>query len=527
MDYKNPDYPSLFLSRMERLRKLRANPKIIPALKIHYRNNPIDFLADWGVTSEPRNLRRGLPVSIPFVPFPRQVEWLEWILERWKAGEPGLTEKSRDMGCSVAFMSLMATLALFHRQFTAGVGSRKQELVDRVGDPKTLFYKARAFLEHVPREFRGGWNAADKNLSSFMKIEIPHTGSTITGEAGDNIGRGGRSSIYGVDEKAFIQHQSMVDGSLSANTDCQIDLSSVNGMNEFAEKRFSGRVQVFTFHWRDDPRKDDVWYVKQQRELDPLIVAQEIDLDYHSSKLGILIPSAWVQASIDSHLKLKIMPSGERTGALDVADEGIDLNAYAGRYGIMLNHLESWSGKGGDIYKTTQKAFNISDQLNIASFRYDGDGLGAGVRGDARMINENRDGAKVEVVEFRGSGEVVSPDAFVIKGDDKRAGRTNKDFFANRKAQGWWHLRTLFQNTARAVLDGEEFNPDEIISISGALPELTKLTMELSQVTYDINTAGKVIIDKSPDGTKSPNHADAAMILYAPATPKRRGILDF
>jgi hypothetical protein len=32
--------------------------------------------------------------------------------------------------------------------------------------------------------------------------------------------------------------------------------------------------------------------------------------------------------------------------------------------------------------------------------------------------------------------------------------RLNKDFFANAKAQSWWHLRKLFRNTFRAERDG-------------------------------------------------------------------------
>jgi hypothetical protein len=34
-------------------------------------------------------------------------------------------------------------------------------------------------------------------------------------------------------------------------------LSSVNcTANAFAKKRFGGKIKVFSFHWRDDPRKD-------------------------------------------------------------------------------------------------------------------------------------------------------------------------------------------------------------------------------------------------------------------------------
>jgi hypothetical protein len=43
-----------------------------------------------------------------------------------------------------------------------------------------------------------------------------------------------------------------------------------------------------------------------------------------------------------------------------------------------------------------------------------------------------------------------------------------------------------------------------------------KLIMELSQPTFSINGVGKIVVDKQPDGTKSPNLGDATMIAYAP-----------
>ncbi|MDI5303748.1 hypothetical protein MJN76_29500, partial [Salmonella enterica subsp. enterica serovar Anatum] len=40
------------------------------------------------------------PVTIPFLLFPRQEEWIDWIMERSRNHENGLTEKSREMGLS-------------------------------------------------------------------------------------------------------------------------------------------------------------------------------------------------------------------------------------------------------------------------------------------------------------------------------------------------------------------------------------------------------------------------------------------
>lgn len=55
------------------------------------------------------------------------------------------------------------------------------------------------------------------------------------------------------------------------------------------------------------------------------------------------------------------------------------------------------------------------------------------------------------------------------------------------------------------------------------MPEIGKVIMELSQPTYEITTAGKLQIKKTPDGARSPNHFDAIKILMA---PRKRNFLD-
>jgi hypothetical protein len=38
--------------------------------------------------------------------------------------------------------------------------------------------------------------------------------------------------------------------------------------------------------------------------------------------------------------------------------------------------------------------------------------------------------------------------------------------------------------------------------------------MQLSQVIYDTNSVDKILINKIPDGARSPNLADAVMIAF-------------
>lgn len=530
-DFQNPDYAAVYRQRFERLRRIRKSPENLPILREYYRQNPAQFITDWGITYDPRNLEKGIPAAVPFLLFPKQVDWINWVVNHWKNSESALTEKSRDMGVSWLAVSLACTLCLFNPGMAIGFGSRKEEYVDKLGAPKSLFYKARTFMQFLPAEFRGGWEQ-DKH-APYMRVIFPESGSVITGEAGDNIGRGDRTSIYFVDEAAHLERPNLVDASLSATTNCRIDVSSVNGMgNPFAVKRHSWPAhRIFTFHWRDDPRKSEAWYTKIVDQLkDPTVVAQEIDISYTASVEGVVIPGEWVQAAIDAHIKLGIKPTGGPSGGLDVADEGKDLNAFAGRRGILLESVEAWSGKGSDIYGTVERAFDICEQQGIPAFRYDADGLGAGVRGDARAIKEARRGGP-EVSPFRGSGGVLDPTELIPQVDAEASkdplARTNEDYFANAKAQAWWSLRLRFLRTYRAVVLGHPVtDPDDLISISSRLPCLSALTMELSQPTYSKSGAGKLLINKQPEGTKSPNMADAVMIAYAPAEPVRRGFFD-
>jgi phage terminase large subunit len=141
-DWKNPDYAPVIQQRVRRLMAIRANPHGLPALRLYYRDHIAQFLTDFGVTHD--------------VLFPRQIELIEFFYARWQGQEPGLVEKSRDVGASWLVMSFACAMCLFHEGITVGVGSRKEELVDRSGDPSSLFFKARMFMQHIPPEFAGG-----------------------------------------------------------------------------------------------------------------------------------------------------------------------------------------------------------------------------------------------------------------------------------------------------------------------------------------------------------------------------------
>lgn len=532
-DFRNPDYARVFQHRLRILAKIRDpkdGPHNLAVLKAFYRENPWQFVEDWGMTYDPRNLERDLPATIPFIPFPKQIELMKWIFGMWRGSMDGLVPKSRDTGASWIAIALSCTLCIFYEGMAIGFGSRKEEYVDRLDSPKSLFYKGRVFMMNLPIEFRAGWTR--EKHGAFMRLTFPDTGAVMTGEAGDNIGRGDRTAIYVVDESAHLERPLLAEEALSATTNCRIDMSSVKGMtNPFAEKAHSWpSEQIFPMHWRDDPRKDEAWYANLKLTKDPKVIAQEYDINYSASVGGVVIPNEWVMAAIDAHVKLEIKPTGARRGGLDVADEGPDLNAFSARHGIVLFFCEPWSGKGSDIYETAEKAHDVSEQEKLEGYRYDADGLGAGIKGDSRTIQEKRE-TTLKVTPFRGSGKVVDPEGKIeqIDEDDERdkEERLNEDYFANAKAQAWFSLRMRFLRTYRSVvLKHPVVDPDALISISSKIPGLTKLCLELSQPTYYENGAGKLLIDKAPEGAKSPNLADSVMIVFAPSEPDKKGFFD-
>ena len=96
------NYVEEFARRQKRLLRIRADPALLAGAKEYYRTNPLDFVSHWGTVSEPRaagGTDQDL-TKIPFVPFRRQKEFIQFLYELLQSQESGLIEKSRDMGAT-------------------------------------------------------------------------------------------------------------------------------------------------------------------------------------------------------------------------------------------------------------------------------------------------------------------------------------------------------------------------------------------------------------------------------------------
>lgn len=560
----HPDYTPVYAKRAEVLAKLEEDPALLHAAKLHYRNDPegvVHFVNDWGITVDPRNDGILRPIIMPFMLFPKQREFLAWMRDRWVRSQTGVGDgilvKSRDCGASWLAMAFSVWLCLFFDNVTVGFGSAKEEKVDRSGDPDCLFYKGRKFVQYLPRVFTGGWDL--KKNSAHMRLSFPATDASITGEAGDNIGVGGRKSVYVVDEAALIERPKLMDTSLSANNNCRIEMSSVRGIdNVFAERARGGKIPRFDFHYRDDPRKVNntgepgvvefrldpqdteagrvvatyqalavdgdkytllvppgelwPWFAVKKAKTDVVVFNQEYECDFLASIESGVIEHVWVQAAIGAAQKLGIVPTGIRRGAYDIADTGKDKNAVVIRHGIELVSAEQWSGSNSNPMTSVRHAFDFAGPHKLDEMLYDGDGMGASWRDYFGLVAVERK-LSLPWMMFRGSGPVQDPED-LAPGTDRK----NLDFFENYKAQSWMALRGRFQETYRAV-NGEKYDASNIISIRPDCPNLTQLTSELCQPTRKWSKTGKLMIDKTPDDVMSPNLADGVMMAFCYGKP--------
>lgn len=475
-NHRAPDYDRAWRQRLGMLKTIRDGRVDLVALKVFYKDNPVAFLCDWGCTFDPRNIERDLPAVIPFVLFARQGECAAWIVDRWRAREHGLIEKSRDMGISWLCVGLAAWFWLFFDAMVVGFGSRKEEYVDALNDPKSLLWKLRRFIELLPVEFKPeGFDA--KKHAPYMKVVNPEHGAAVVGEAGVNIGRGARAGIYFVDEAAFLERAATVDAALSQSTNCQIHLSTVNGPgNPFYQKRHGGRWPVFVFDWRDDPRKDEAWYAREKGRLEPEVVAQEIDRDYSAAVTDSFIAGELVTAA-QARGPADVFPVGPLMVGIDVARFGNDKSLFTARQG-RLCFPQQESAKA-DVVDTAGRALDWLRTLPElpAQIAVDTIGIGAGV---ADMLRRHETYGPL----------VVDVNSAVLLDDGQNY---------NLRARAWREMREWLKGAV-------------------AIPRTPELTTDLTALRYSYKNQ-KLLIESKQDakkrGIKSPDRADSLALTFA------------
>jgi phage terminase large subunit len=475
----------------------------------------------WVMTYDPRLVGKPGGAFVPFKLWPKQREVVLWLLERIRASEEGLVEKSRDVGITYLCSGVALHQWLFEPGFKATFGSRKVDLVDKKDNPDSIFAKLRIMLSRLPVEMLPkGFSWAQHD--NYMRIVNPETGSIISGEGGEDMGRGGRSSLYVVDEAAYVPNAETVEKALSGNTDCVIWVSSVNGMgNLFARKRHSilKPHQIARIHWRDDPRKTEGWAAGKQASFsDPTTWASEYDIDYTASVEGICIPALWVESAKRlRELEPRLKPSNAGVVGLDVG-AGKAKSVAIPRKGPVVERPQARGDP--DTIGTAWWGMETAVETGCDALNFDAPGVGAGVSSALMHREDDAERAK----RFHHLSVTAVNTGLPPTERQWPDGRTSEEIFGNLKAEVWWLCRTALQRTHEHVLwllgkeNGKEHPVTDLLALPSGDKESDMLCLQLSLVKWGRNDRGKIVIERkdalAKRGISSPDHADALMLTF-------------
>ena len=301
----------------------------------------------------------------------------------------------------------------------------------------------------------------------------------MTSRPGRNIGRGARTSIYFKDESAFYERPELIDAALSQTSNCKMDVSTPNGAgNPFYRKRMSGNIEVFSFHWRDDPRKDQAWYDKQVRDLDPVVLAQEVDINYEASITNAFIPGEPVTKAMALG-PANVEARGPVVWGLDVARFGNDKSVLVRRRGRVVQGIRRWNKVdtqflAQEVWADAQQATPKPDQICV-----DDVGVGGGVTDRLREL-------------ARGTGISIEGAIANASCADGRNGNARTK---------WWD-------------DMKEWFEDEPVSI----PNDNELKSQITSLRYGFRKGVRMLESKDDAkkrGIKSPDVADALALTFA------------
>ena len=243
-----------------------------------------------------------------------------------------------------------------------------------------------------------------------------------------------------------------------------------------------------------------------------------------NSDLSIIKP-IWIEAAVDAHLHIEGFPMGggkfagfDVSGGVEddiIAPRQNDPNAFAWRYGCILQGLEEWQST--DPNAAAGEAYGHAYVAGVERMNIDDIGVGASVPGELRRLQSEAlsKNHKTRHINFNGwtaSEGVIDPEG------EYMPGKTNYDMFANLKAQGWWMLADRFK-AAWQARNGLPYDKEKLISLPSGMPMLDKLKAELAQprrrvINGRVKVEGKKALKDR--GIPSHNLADAVVMAYAP-----------
>lgn len=296
------------------------------------RASPAYWLTRWGTIFEPRAGKRG-GGSKPFIPAAKQVQFLDWLLERAAEEETeesdGIVSKSRGIGASNLVCAFCVWGWLFEETFLVLLMSWKEEFVDSRA-PKSLFWKIDRILRRLPDwMLPPGYDPYTKPSLHRQDrfIANPANENTITGETTTTrSARGDRATFIFFDEAAFMPKFLTIWNGSAESTDHRIAVSteSFDEGPDFFNLRTGNEMEVrpalFEFDWWELPTNDDDWIERQKKRYasDPAAFERELRRDPHKGTSTWVYGDFWDTTRYHPDLDVTYNPiAGTLYGGMD------------------------------------------------------------------------------------------------------------------------------------------------------------------------------------------------------------------
>jgi len=256
-------------------------------------------------------------------------------------------------------------------------------------------------------------------------------------------------------------------------------------------------------HWSDNPLCNDAWYESEKTKYghDPVMIAQELDIDAGASISNLMLPNDWIRPCIG---KRYASDSDAVVAGFDMASSGSNKNAVVIRCGSNVKHVEVWSGSN-DLPASVYRAVEVAKLWDVSVFTYDAVGMGETISGLLKRI----DSLPFDTKAVKASSKPI----------ERRMvnGRLSTDFFLNLKAQLWWNVR----DRALRTYQYEVKNTDDAVNLDSllSLPEHSDLITQLITPMMKYTSTGKVMVETKDDlkrrGVMSPDIADALILAFS------------
>lgn len=486
-DWVNPDLKKILIERRFNAIRIAQDPVLQELERRKCARDSVYWINNWVWSYDPRLLDFGVSPIVPLQLFPKQEEYLRWRAERREKKQQGAILKCRDAGISVLNTADQLHSWLFSSGYQGIVASRKLDLVDRRGDPGSLFAKLRFMLEKLPK-----WMRPKKYDDFYLKLINHDNGSVIVGEGGDSIGRGNRGTVLDLDEFAFMEDQYGTESAVSQTAKVRFYTSTPNIPGDlFYQKCTNGKIPLFEFNYWDDPRKSDEWFQEQVDTLDPITVNREILHDFWAANENLLIPMQWIEAAIGF--------TGVAIGGYNRI-AGLDVGTSAGRDDSVLTIMNEgtveaiYKWNGLDSTEVAYQVVPICEEHGVRILNYDVNGVGNG------CTTVFRQAKGLTAIPRFGANK---PTDFFWQSEN----RSSQDKFLNIRAESWFHLANRFKATYETKMGIRELPENQCISIDPNLEHLGRLKIQLTGATIKYTAAGKVQVE-TPEGD-SPDFADS------------------